>query len=118
MCNSAYTLSAWIKPITTSSSSAWGIAGWGNYGTTRQANALHQRGERVQHYWWNADLVPTNAQVNALGVTLSNTAIRPLTGPKITNITVNGVTANYLTIFFNRWSDADDLTYHVEFRRM
>ena len=30
-------------------------------------------------------------------------------------LTVNGVAANYLTISFNRLSDADDLTYHVEF---
>ena len=71
--NSPYTLTAWIKPSTTSSSSAWGIVGWGNFGATRQVNALRINGANgISHYWWAADLVPTDAQVTAAGVTLSN----------------------------------------------
>lgn len=70
--NSPYTMTAWIRPNTTSSSSAWGIVGWGNYGTTRQANALRINGANgFSHYWWNADLTPTDAQVSAAGVTIS-----------------------------------------------
>ena len=33
----------------------------------------------------------------------------------VQSLTVNGVAANYLTISFNRPTDVDDLTYHVEF---
>ena len=71
--NNPYTMTAWIKPSTTSSSNAWGIVGWGNFGTTRQVCALRTNGANgFSHYWWGADLVPTDAQVTAAGVTISN----------------------------------------------
>ena len=52
---SAYTQSAWIKPAVLG---ARGIVGWGNYGASRQVNALRlaDRGNAFRHYWWGADL--------------------------------------------------------------
>lgn len=71
--NSAYTIAAWIKAAPTSGSSARGIVGWGNYGATRQVNALRINGANgFSHYWWSADLIASDAQVSAAGVTLSN----------------------------------------------
>ncbi len=71
--NSAYTVAAWMKASPTSSSSARGIVGWGNYGGARQVNALRINGVNgFSHYWWNADLLASDDQVNAAGVTLSN----------------------------------------------
>ena len=53
--NSAYTQSAWIKPAVLG---ARGIVGWGNYGASRQVNALRlaDSGNAFRHYWWGADL--------------------------------------------------------------
>lgn len=51
----SYTIFAWIKP---NSGTNRGIAGWGNYGSNYQVNAvkLNDNGSTVWHYWWNADL--------------------------------------------------------------
>ncbi|HXU28871.1 MAG TPA: LamG domain-containing protein, partial [Bacteroidia bacterium] len=38
--NSLYTIEAWIKPSSGTSSSALGIAGWGSYGSGNQVNAF------------------------------------------------------------------------------
>jgi hypothetical protein len=66
--NSAYTVAAWIKPT---SSGARGIVGWGNYTVTRQVNAFRLNGANgFSHYWWSADLLASDAQVTAKGVTL------------------------------------------------
>lgn len=56
--NSAYTQSAWIKPTLLG---ARGIVGWGNYGASRQVNALRifDSGNGFRHYWWGADLDAT-----------------------------------------------------------
>jgi hypothetical protein len=52
--NSAYAISAWIRPELTGDR---GIVGWGNYGTTRMVNALRLMGDNgFRHYWWGADL--------------------------------------------------------------
>lgn len=52
--NSNYTISAWMKPDTVG---AKGLVGWGNYGSTRQVNALRIFGDNgFRHYWWGADL--------------------------------------------------------------
>ena len=53
--NSNYTQSAWIKPNVLGRQ---GIVGWGNYGGTRQVNALRtvDSGSGFSHYWWGADL--------------------------------------------------------------
>lgn len=71
--NSAYTIAAWIKTTSTNASSSRGIVGWGNYGATRQVNALRINGANgFSHYWWSADLIASDAQVSGAGVTLSN----------------------------------------------
>ncbi|QKG54353.1 LamG-like jellyroll fold domain-containing protein [Hymenobacter sp. BRD67] len=52
--NSAYTIEAWIKPT---SMGVYGIAGWGNYGSQSQVNALRLDPSGViYNYWWNNDL--------------------------------------------------------------
>lgn len=52
--NSAYTIEAWIKPT---SMGMFGIAGWGNFGTQNQVNALRLDASGViYNYWWNNDL--------------------------------------------------------------
>lgn len=62
--NSDYTISAWIKPT---ASGSRGIVGWGNYGTTRQVNALRLNGANgFSHYWWGADISPGAGAVNLL----------------------------------------------------
>jgi hypothetical protein len=68
--NESYTVAAWIKPDVTGSR---GIVAWGNYGTTRQVNALRLNDDNgFAHYWWAADMVPSNAQVSGLGVDLDD----------------------------------------------
>jgi hypothetical protein len=64
--NSAYTQSAWIKPTLLGGR---GIVGWGNFGATRQVNALRlfDSGNGFRHYWWGADLDATG-----LTTTLNN----------------------------------------------
>jgi|GEM_PF-1959652 len=52
--NGVYTTSAWIQPAATGGR---GIVGWGNYGNTRQVNALRlDGGNNILNYWWSADL--------------------------------------------------------------
>ncbi|NQU23754.1 MAG: hypothetical protein HQ567_20925, partial [Candidatus Nealsonbacteria bacterium] len=52
--NDPYATVAWIKPTSTGGR---GIVGWGNYGTTREVNALRLNGDNgFNHYWWSADL--------------------------------------------------------------
>lgn len=71
--NSPYTVAAWLRSGATSGSAARGIVGWGNYGAARQVNALRINGANgFSHYWWNADLIASDAEVAAAGVTLSN----------------------------------------------
>ena len=64
--NSAYTQSAWIKPTLLGRR---GIVGWGNFGATRQVNALRlsDSGNGFRHYWTGADLDATG-----LTTTLNN----------------------------------------------
>ncbi|MDB6172805.1 MAG: hypothetical protein JWL59_2116 [Chthoniobacteraceae bacterium] len=67
--NSTYTVAAWIKPTL---GDARGIVGWGNYGNSRQVNALRLNGANgFSHYWWGADINASDAQVTAKGVTLT-----------------------------------------------
>lgn len=68
--NSTYTIAAWIKPTVGGDR---GIVGWGNFGTSRQVNALRLMGANgFRHYWWGADLDASDAQVTAKGVTLTS----------------------------------------------
>jgi fibronectin-binding autotransporter adhesin len=57
--NSSYTLAAWVNLDGTNGGSN-GIVGWGNYGNSRQVNALKifNNGGSVANYWWAADLQP------------------------------------------------------------
>ncbi len=50
---SSYTISSWINP---SIANSGGIAGWGNYGSTNQVDALRLNGNGLRNYWWNNDL--------------------------------------------------------------
>lgn len=63
--NSTYTQAAWFKPTVLG---ARGIVGWGNYGATRQVNALRlfDTGNGFRHYWWGADLDATGLTTNLL----------------------------------------------------
>ena len=63
--NSTYTQAAWFKPTALG---ARGIVGWGNYGVSRQVNALRlfDSGNGFRHYWWGADLDATNLSTNFL----------------------------------------------------
>ncbi len=63
--NSAYSQSAWIKPTVLGPR---GIVGWGNYGASRQVNALRifDSGNSFRHYWWGADLDATGLATNLL----------------------------------------------------
>ncbi len=55
--NSAYAISAWIKP---SSYGSYGIVGWGNYGTVNQVNAFRLNApNQLINYWWGNDLTVT-----------------------------------------------------------
>jgi len=61
--NSDYTIAAWIRPTATGDR---GIIGWGNYGTTRQVNALRLISSNgFRHYWWGADLDAYATGVNS-----------------------------------------------------
>lgn len=60
--NSPYTISAWFK----TSTSGMGIVGWGNYGNTRQVNALRLAGNGLLNYWWGVDLFADAAPDNIL----------------------------------------------------
>ncbi|HXC05291.1 MAG TPA: LamG-like jellyroll fold domain-containing protein, partial [Bacteroidia bacterium] len=52
--NSNYTIEAWVK---VSAFGTYGIAGWGNYGTTNQSNALRiDATGKLVNYWWGNDL--------------------------------------------------------------
>jgi hypothetical protein len=51
--NKPYSISAFIKPAISANN---GFVGWGNYGTTNQANAIKIDGWNVWHYWWARDL--------------------------------------------------------------
>ncbi|MFC6225314.1 LamG-like jellyroll fold domain-containing protein [Hymenobacter artigasi] len=63
--NGSYTLEAWIKPT---AMGAYGIIGWGNYGTGPQVNALRLfndgRGIGLENYWWGPDLVTNTANLS------------------------------------------------------
>ena len=63
--NSTYTQAAWFKPTVLG---ARGIIGWGNYGATRQVNALRifDSGNAFRHYWWGADLDSPSSATNFL----------------------------------------------------
>ena len=52
--NSAYTIEAWIKPV---SMGGEGIIGWGNYGQSFQVNAFRLHPGGLDNYWWDNDLV-------------------------------------------------------------
>lgn len=57
--NDPYTMEAWIYPRSYSNgvNEAQGIMGWGNWGTTNQANGLRlAEGGRLLNYWWGNDL--------------------------------------------------------------
>jgi len=71
--NGPYTQSAWIKPTVLG---AQGIVGWGNYGTTRQVNALRlaSSGNGFSHYWWSADLEANNLVTNLINGTWHHVA--------------------------------------------
>ncbi len=63
--NSAYSVSAWFKPVALGSR---GIVGWGNFGVGRQVNALRifDASGGFRHYWWSADLDATGLSTNFL----------------------------------------------------
>ncbi|HNR53092.1 MAG TPA: LamG domain-containing protein [Candidatus Dojkabacteria bacterium] len=55
--NSPYTIEAWIYPTATG---AYGIVGWGTYGTTNWCNALRlYSSTQIVNYWWGNDLIVT-----------------------------------------------------------
>jgi hypothetical protein len=51
--NSNYTISVWFNA---NSLGANGLVGWGNFGTSNQANALRLGGQNLINYWWGNDL--------------------------------------------------------------
>ena len=51
--NTAYTVEAWVNP---NSMNLGSILGWGNYGTTNQANGLSLTTTGLINYWWGNDL--------------------------------------------------------------
>jgi len=63
--NSTYSQAAWFKPTALG---ARGIVGWGNYGASRQVNAIRifDSGNGFRHYWWGADLDATGLATNFL----------------------------------------------------
>lgn len=51
----AYTVEAWINPVT--HTDGYGIFGYGNYGSTKQVNAIRLLNTTaIRVYWWGADL--------------------------------------------------------------
>ncbi|RIK73924.1 MAG: hypothetical protein DCC68_24060, partial [Planctomycetota bacterium] len=74
--NSAYTISAWIKPTAPSTlSTRGGIVGWGNLTTPREATFLRLRDANgLRHAWWDPFLDSSNTQVTATGTDLDNGA--------------------------------------------
>lgn len=55
--DSPYTLMAWIQ-LGTTNPGAYGIIGWGNYGTGSQVNAFRTAGPAgLDNYWWGNDNV-------------------------------------------------------------
>ena len=55
--NAAYTVEAWVNA---NSMTLGSILGWGNYGTTNQANGLSLYPTGLINYWWGNDLqLPT-----------------------------------------------------------
>ncbi|GAA3979908.1 hypothetical protein GCM10022407_26420 [Hymenobacter antarcticus] len=54
--NAAYTVEAWINA---NSMNLGSIIGWGNYGTTNQANGLSLYPTGLINYWWANDLQKT-----------------------------------------------------------
>ena len=54
--NAAYTVEAWINA---NSMNLGSIIGWGNYGTTNQANGLSLSATGLINYWWANDLQKT-----------------------------------------------------------
>lgn len=63
--NSSYSQVAWFKPTALGGR---GIVGWGNFGATRQVNALRlfDSGNGFRHYWWGADLDATSLATDFL----------------------------------------------------
>lgn len=51
--NSHYTIEAWIKP---NAMGAYGIIGWGPWGTNNQVNALRLYNSGILNYWWGNDI--------------------------------------------------------------
>lgn len=57
IANATYTMEAWMLPRTLNSNgNGNGIIGWGNYGTTNQANAFKYQNGNLANYWWANDL--------------------------------------------------------------
>ncbi len=72
--NSAYTISAWIKPAAGSTLfTRGGIVGWGTYNTAAQTTTLRLRDENgLRHAWFNPFLDASNEQVSAAGADLDD----------------------------------------------
>ncbi len=66
--NAAYTIAAWVDASGQNvPATGYGIAGWGNYGTNNQVNALRTLGTTgVTNYWWNNDLSANGSTGTAL----------------------------------------------------
>jgi hypothetical protein len=56
-----YTIMAWIKPT---AMGAYGIAGWGNYGSGNQVNAFRLTPTGLVNYWWSNDLSVTTSDLS------------------------------------------------------
>jgi hypothetical protein len=54
--NSNYTIGVWFNADTLGSK---GLVGWGNYGTTNEANAFRLTSNGLSNYWWANDLSVT-----------------------------------------------------------
>ncbi len=62
--NSPYTIQSWFYA---NSMGVYGIAGWGNYGTNGQVNALRldpSGGGQIINYWWGNDLIVTTGDIS------------------------------------------------------
>jgi hypothetical protein len=63
--NSSYTIACWFN--TSLIGDAYGLVGWGNYGTNNQANAFRLTSDgNLVNYWWSNDLTTSglNLQTN------------------------------------------------------
>ena len=59
--DSAYTISAWIKPNVMGS---YGVIGWGNSGVDDQVNGFTLTNDGIKNYWWNNDVAASTGDLS------------------------------------------------------